>query len=124
LDWGPGGVAQWTSHPPKEQKTRVRIPPGYKVFKENIAMLLCIIMDLICIFCVLTTRNQGIGLKNILKNFVLIEERFGVISSVHSETMFKRDLCLFMKHQKAFVNASNCSTSFMPPSQSEEISAW
>jgi hypothetical protein len=23
----PGGVAQWTSHPPQEQKTRVRIPP-------------------------------------------------------------------------------------------------
>jgi hypothetical protein len=36
----PGGAAQWTSHPTQEQKTRVRIPPGYKVFRENIAMLL------------------------------------------------------------------------------------
>jgi hypothetical protein len=27
--------------PPQEQETRVRIPPGYKVFRENIAMLLC-----------------------------------------------------------------------------------
>jgi hypothetical protein len=31
----PGGVAQRPSHPPQEQKTRVRIPPGYKVFKEK-----------------------------------------------------------------------------------------
>jgi hypothetical protein len=34
-------VAQWTSNPPQEQKTWVRIPPGYKVFRELIAMLLC-----------------------------------------------------------------------------------
>jgi hypothetical protein len=46
-----GGVAQRPSHPPQEQKTRVRIPPGYKVFWEkNIAMLLCKI-DLIFIVC-------------------------------------------------------------------------
>jgi hypothetical protein len=34
IDKGPAGagVAQWTSHPPKEQKTRVRIPPGNNVF--------------------------------------------------------------------------------------------
>jgi hypothetical protein len=25
----PGGVAQWTSHPPQEQNPRVRIPPGH-----------------------------------------------------------------------------------------------
>jgi hypothetical protein len=41
-------VAQVTSHPPQEQKTRVRIPPGYKILKEIIAMLMCKI-DLICI---------------------------------------------------------------------------
>jgi hypothetical protein len=29
------GVAQWTSHPPQEQKKRVRIPPEYKVYREN-----------------------------------------------------------------------------------------
>jgi hypothetical protein len=28
----PGGVAQSTSHPPQKQKTRVRTPPGFKVF--------------------------------------------------------------------------------------------
>jgi hypothetical protein len=27
-------VAQWTFRLPQEQKTRVRIPPGYKVFRE------------------------------------------------------------------------------------------
>jgi hypothetical protein len=35
----PVGVAQWTSHPPQEQKTRVRIPPGYKVFKSDAFVL-------------------------------------------------------------------------------------
>jgi hypothetical protein len=34
-----GGVAQWTSHPPQDPKTRVQIPPGYKVFREFIALL-------------------------------------------------------------------------------------
>jgi hypothetical protein len=29
---GPGGVAQWKSHPPLEQKNQVRIPPEYEVF--------------------------------------------------------------------------------------------
>jgi hypothetical protein len=38
-----GDVAQWASHPPHEPKTRVRIPPGYAVFMENMAMLLCIV---------------------------------------------------------------------------------
>jgi hypothetical protein len=28
----PGGVAQSTMHSPQEQKSRVRIPPGYKIF--------------------------------------------------------------------------------------------
>jgi hypothetical protein len=48
----PGGEEQWTSHPPEEQKTRVRIPPRHKDFRENIPMLLCI-LDLICFVCVL-----------------------------------------------------------------------
>jgi hypothetical protein len=39
----PGGVAQRTWPPPKDQKTPVRIPPGCKVFRKNKAMLLCII---------------------------------------------------------------------------------
>jgi hypothetical protein len=29
----PGGVAQWSSHPSEEQKNRVRVPPGFKVFE-------------------------------------------------------------------------------------------
>jgi hypothetical protein len=33
-----GGVEQETPHPPKEQKTRVRIPPGYMFFIENAAL--------------------------------------------------------------------------------------
>jgi hypothetical protein len=44
-------VAQWTSQPPQEQQSLVRIPPGYKVFKENLAMPSCII-DVICIIWV------------------------------------------------------------------------
>jgi hypothetical protein len=42
-------VAQWTSHPPHKQQTRVRIPLGYKVLVT--VMLLCTV-DLICIVCV------------------------------------------------------------------------
>jgi hypothetical protein len=30
-----GGMAQSTSHSPKEKKTRVRIPPGYKVLESH-----------------------------------------------------------------------------------------
>jgi hypothetical protein len=40
---GPGGVAQWTSHPTLQPMTRFRIPPEHKVVRENIAMLLSII---------------------------------------------------------------------------------
>jgi hypothetical protein len=56
----PGGVAQSTSHSPQEQKSRVRIPQGYKVFKEFKAMLSCRI-DLICIVCVLIMGSKGVG---------------------------------------------------------------
>jgi hypothetical protein len=48
--------------------TRVRIPPGYKVLRKNIAMLLCV-FDLICIVCVLKKRNKGIGQKKFLKQY-------------------------------------------------------
>jgi hypothetical protein len=57
----PGGVAQVTSHPPQEQKTQVRIPPGYKGFRENIAMLLCI-LNMQCLY--VKNRNKGIFPKN------------------------------------------------------------
>jgi hypothetical protein len=36
-----GGVAQRTLHPTREQKTRVRIPPGYKVSREGSNAVLC-----------------------------------------------------------------------------------
>jgi hypothetical protein len=51
----PGGMAQRTSHQPQRQQPRVRIPPGYKVFRENIPMLLCVFV-LKCIVCVLKKR--------------------------------------------------------------------
>jgi hypothetical protein len=40
LDICDGEVAKWLSHLPEEQKIRVRIPPGCKVFRKSIAMLL------------------------------------------------------------------------------------
>jgi hypothetical protein len=57
---GPGGVAQCTSHPPLQQKTRVRIPLGYKILMENIAMLLRTIELMHC-FCV--EKEKIIGPK-------------------------------------------------------------
>jgi hypothetical protein len=55
--------------PASVQKIRVRISPGYtyKVFRENMAMLFCIVVDLICIVCVLKKINKGTGQKY-LKN--------------------------------------------------------
>jgi hypothetical protein len=47
-------LTPWTSHPPQKQKTRVRIPPGYKVFGEIISMLLCrynLLMYLCNVYC-------------------------------------------------------------------------
>jgi hypothetical protein len=53
----PGGVAQWTSHPHYDQKTRVRISPGSKVFRGNVAILLGryvhisdLIISIVCVF--------------------------------------------------------------------------
>jgi hypothetical protein len=60
----PGGVAQSTLHSPKEQKTRVRIPPGYKVLWDAIAMLLSTI-DSICIVCVLKREIKALAKKEI-----------------------------------------------------------
>jgi hypothetical protein len=60
-----GGVAQWTSHQPQRQQTRVRIPLGYKVFRKNIAMLLCV-FDLICIVCVLK-KKVNLSAQRIIK---------------------------------------------------------
>jgi hypothetical protein len=45
----PGGEAHWISHLPQEQKTLVRIPPGYKVFRENICSNA--VVDLECTYC-------------------------------------------------------------------------
>jgi hypothetical protein len=58
----PGGVAQWTSHPPQRQLTRARIRPGYKVFRKNSNAV-----DLNCIVCMLKNRNKGLGTKKYLK---------------------------------------------------------
>jgi hypothetical protein len=43
----------------EELQTRVRIPPGYVVFRENIAMLLCI-SDLICSVVLFACWNREI----------------------------------------------------------------
>jgi hypothetical protein len=40
------------------QKTRVQIHPGFKVFRENIAIMFCI-HDFTHIVCVLKKRNKG-----------------------------------------------------------------
>jgi hypothetical protein len=58
------GQVKWTSHLPHEQKTRVRIRPGYKVFKENIAMLLCLTYVL---FVRWKTEVKALSPKNVLK---------------------------------------------------------
>jgi hypothetical protein len=50
-------MTQWASLLPQRQKTRVRIPKRNKVFRENIAILQCVI-DLICIVCVLKKRKK------------------------------------------------------------------
>jgi hypothetical protein len=68
----PLGVAQWTSHRPPRQQSQVRIPPGYKVFRKIIALLLCV-FDLICIGCVLIRRKKRHRpQKNIFLNCVII----------------------------------------------------
>jgi hypothetical protein len=50
-------IEKWTSHPPQEQNSRVRIPSEYSVFMEKIAMLLNII-DLIHNVCELKKINK------------------------------------------------------------------
>jgi hypothetical protein len=50
------------------ENAQIRIPPGYRVFRENIAMCCCVcIIDLICTVCVLKKRNEVIGTKIFLK---------------------------------------------------------
>jgi hypothetical protein len=55
-------LVQWTSHPPQRQEARVRIPPEDKVFRENIAILLCLI-DLICIVYALKKEIKALEQK-------------------------------------------------------------
>jgi hypothetical protein len=64
----PVGVAQWTLHPPQEQKARDRIPPRYKVFRENIGSnaVVCNGLRYIHKMCMCVyLGNKGIGHKNI-----------------------------------------------------------
>jgi hypothetical protein len=51
---GHGGVVQWLSLLPQEQKIHVQIPTWNKVLGENVAMLLCKIV-FICIVCLIFT---------------------------------------------------------------------
>jgi hypothetical protein len=50
-------LAKGTSHPPQKKKTRVRIPPGYKILKEIIACVQMIDLHWLCFHL----RNKGIG---------------------------------------------------------------
>jgi hypothetical protein len=51
IHFNPCGVAQWTSHPPQEQKTKVRIPPGLKFFQgKHIIAVVSIDLMLFCLF--------------------------------------------------------------------------
>jgi hypothetical protein len=59
----PGGVAQWTSRPPLDRKTRVRIPPVFQGFRETVTMLLLTI-DVIRIVGV-PKREIKTAVKNI-----------------------------------------------------------
>jgi hypothetical protein len=61
-------VEHWTSHPPQEQKTRVRIPSGYKVFGENICSNVVDFISIVCDYL----RNKGIGHKKLTKQELLI----------------------------------------------------
>jgi hypothetical protein len=58
LEIGSGGVR----HPPQGQTTRVRIPPGYGLFCEIMAMLL-FAMDFKCIVCVLKREIKALAAK-------------------------------------------------------------
>jgi hypothetical protein len=55
----PSGVALWTTHPPWDQKTRVRNSQRCRDFRYNIATLLYTYIDLKCIVCVLKQINIG-----------------------------------------------------------------
>jgi hypothetical protein len=60
LKTSPGGVAQLTSHPPEEQKTWVRIPPGYKVFLGSHSN--AVVYNRLYMHCLgVKKRNKGIG---------------------------------------------------------------
>jgi hypothetical protein len=91
----PGAVAQWASHPPQEKQTRVRFPLGYKVFREIIAMLLCVI-DLICSVCVIRGRNKGIDpiifLKRFLSYLLVLFTKIGSMCYQPSEIIIQQ-LC-------------------------------
>jgi hypothetical protein len=82
----------WRHHIRHRKKTpHDRIPPGYKVFREKIAMLLCLI-DIIFIVCELKKINMSLAKKNISKNRKLIVLRSeGVcLTNLHSWWPHKR----------------------------------
>jgi hypothetical protein len=79
LKTSPGGVAQLTSHPPEEQKTWVRIPPGYKVFlgSHSNAVVCYRLTYIIRIDCVLRKRElKALAPKKEGRRFGLAHPRF------------------------------------------------
>jgi hypothetical protein len=63
-------VAQSTSHPPQEQKTRVRIPPGYKVSKD------VILVSIDCFFSFLKIVRDGERTRDLLTSFIFSFHHF------------------------------------------------
>jgi hypothetical protein len=53
---GPGGVAQWASPLPREQKTWVRISPGYNVLGKTLQCC-CVTLTTKCIIFELIKRE-------------------------------------------------------------------
>jgi hypothetical protein len=78
----PGGVAQWASYLPLEKKTRVRMPPGYKVFRENMVMMLCVTC-LICIVCVFIWEIITLPTNKYLKKIYFAAEIYFWIYSTY-----------------------------------------
>jgi hypothetical protein len=57
-----GSVVLWTSRPPQEQKTRVRILPGRDFIEKHSIAVVYRCVDFVCL-CVLEKRYEGIGRK-------------------------------------------------------------
>jgi hypothetical protein len=89
-------VAQWISH--LEQKTRVRIPPEIKDFREIVSMLLCLI-NLICIVHLCVEREiKGFGQKVLKQDFE--QNPFLIGSTKNIGLQHGRQMMAYFSNQK------------------------